>query len=217
MLGFFGYKYKWPLFSYAASIGTNCIDEPNKRLFSSQLSNFKYVGVRENSARDLLKEIGIESMVNVDPTLLMTRDEWDSSIELYSKISTPSKYCLKYILGSKNENNCNDYPFETIDISDTTSNFYAINHFDFISLIKNSSIVVTDSFHAFVFSLIYKKKIILIPRGEMQSRFDAICKTIGIECVYNKEIDLSKCNDGQLDKIKNESIKYLEKCLALIQ
>ena len=63
--------------SYAASIGKNSIPDESKETFRSGVSDFNYISVREESAIKIIKELtGRDSILVVDPVLLLTADEW---------------------------------------------------------------------------------------------------------------------------------------------
>lgn len=216
-LGFFGCNFEKPIFSYAASIGTNYLDENVTPFFAHQLAKFTNVGVREETAKQLLQSIGIGSSINLDPTLLLGEKEWDEAIADYSNLKLPqSPYCLKYILGKHSSTHDVLWDGLTVDLENKKTQYYSINHFDFVSLIKNSSLIITDSFHAFIFALIYSKKIILISRDGMNSRFDNLFSLLNIQLIENAIIDLSLVDKTKINKSRDYSLQYLEDSLKKI-
>lgn len=217
-LGFFGCTFDKPIFSYAASMGVDYIEDNLKETFRNELLKYANVGVRENVAADLLNEIGIPSTVNLDPTLLLTKDEWEHAVNQYSSLKiSPNKYLLKYILGENGTELDMDWEGDVVNLSDENNKFYTVNQFDFIKLIKNSSLIITDSFHAFVFAIIYGKKIVLVPRDEMKSRFESICSIAGIKYVKNAVIDTSKVDFSKITMSQKESLAFLAKSLRLVE
>ena len=169
-LGMFATNCDIKKISYAASFGQNKIDERSIGLFKSGLDDFSNIGVREKRGVEIAKELGFNATLNADPTLLLTKEEWDEAINKFSKHQLPNqKYYFKYLLnfGDKLDDPIDEY---CLDVMNENSPYYISNHFDFVNYIKNSELVVSDSFHAFVFSIIYKKKIMLLPREDMKSR-----------------------------------------------
>lgn len=206
-LGYFNDNVERNYVSYAASIGTNFIAKDKVDLFKNQLFKFKAISVREHTAEKILGELGFETQTVLDPTLLLSKQEWDDSISTYSHISTPKNpFVLKYLLRTSYENK---FEIDVVDLLDYFSPYYVSNHFDFVKLIRESSIVVTDSYHAFIFSIIYKKKIILLPRESMKSRFESICFDFGINYECGKLIDLSLIDDVKYLNLKEKSLRFL--------
>lgn len=166
--------------SYAASFGGDYIPKENRKFIKKYLSDFSFVSVREKSTVDLLNKIGVDNVKHVcDPTLLLTRNDWES-IEKSVKIE--GKYIFVYLLGKDDkqrniikkvalENNLKivsvphanghydqvDDDFADINISDCSPE-------NWIYLIHNAEFVFTDSFHGTVFSSIFEKKFIVVKR-----------------------------------------------------
>lgn len=175
--------------SYAASIGINVLDDAQKKLFRSSIRDFDGISVRERAAAELLSPlIGKEVQVCVDPTLLLTADEWNS---IASERKIQGKYIFLYFLGDDRKSRKEAERFaekkgmKLIMIPDLMGKYrktdreinaeYIMNATprDFISLIKHAEYVFTDSFHACVFSLLYQKDFFAFPRSgkiKMESR-----------------------------------------------
>jgi hypothetical protein len=63
--------------AYAASFGVPHIPEERMKLFTEYLKGMDYISVREQSGARIVKQlIGKDVPVLVDPTLLLSRDEW---------------------------------------------------------------------------------------------------------------------------------------------
>lgn len=200
-------KTNQKLYSYSASIGADIIPNKYEFLFKKALSNFVSISVREDNAKKLLDEIGIASTTTCDPVLLLSSVEWDESIDRYKSINIDiNQYNLVYCLKEKPEITDNT---PIINPLDRNSSFYNSNHFDFVNLIKHADTIITDSFHAVMFSIIYKKKVKFVVRESMIKRFDSIFKLFGIESYNNKIIDFSKLNYHELNVFISKSKKYL--------
>ena len=160
-------------YSYAASIGSDFISENHLEILKQSLTRFDCLSVREVSAAKQLKKTlpNKEILVHIDPTLLLTATEWD---KLQKPAKHPQKYIFCYFLGKERsyreyatifakhfhlpivtmpyikDNNVEGYDDDFGDIRDISS-----GPSQFIHLIKNAEVVLTDSFHASVFSLQY--------------------------------------------------------------
>ena len=235
-----------PKFSYAASIGLKELDRKQELIFREHLSKFSGISVREKTAADLLKPI-IDKKVNVcvDPTLLLTAEEWD---EVDSKKFTNQKYVFLYLLGNDNKVRklakkfADSRGLKLIMIPDLLGIYRKRDRIhnaeivldatpgDFISLIKNAEYILTDSFHACVFSIIYHKEFYAFSRSgtiKMNSRivdllemFDCLDHFCGdnrkrIKFVnYCPAINYAKSSDVFV-KVKKDSVQYLESSLRV--
>lgn len=222
MLGSFnGASINIPFYSYAASVGVSKIDEKYLDCFELGLAKFSCLSFRELPPANLSLENEKEVRVDLDPTLLLDSSLWSKHIRLHSKIKMPkNKYCLKYCLGSDSRfyesvgeklNN-----LDVVDCLNKKSNFYFINQFDFINLIKNASLVFTDSFHAVVFSILFKVPFFVYERDGIFS--ESINRIIKLFSIFNIDKSLIGSDiifpENDLDwknyyLLKENSINYL--------
>lgn len=162
-------KYK---FSYAASMPDVNISEADKNKVINHLADFNDISVRESNTAEFLTEILNRKVLNVlDPTLLLSEEEWS---QVASERPIKQKYIFCYFLGKnpKDRKLVKNFARKTglkiasfphldrvdmVDIGFAKYNFY-VGPKEFLSLIKNAEYVFTDSFHAAVFSNIFKVK-----------------------------------------------------------
>ena len=158
--------------AYAASTSVNVYSEFQKRVVSNWISNFYAIGVRESKGTEIIRSMVTENTAvkNVcDPTLLLPMEHWKT-------LSNPNvvpneKYFLVYFIGSSKWHmeaidylkNCLNIKFiilpmtaQTIEISNKEWITYGPR--EFLALFENAEFVLTDSFHAMMYSLIYKKQ-----------------------------------------------------------
>lgn len=166
--------------SYAASIGKKELTPEQQEVFREKLADFTAVSVREQDAVGLLKELSPVPVVQtLDPTLLLTREQWD---EVCSERLISEKYIFTYFLGADTNQRkvATEFAkkkglpivtlpyleglFRKCDVSFGNKKLYDISPADFISLIKHAEYVLTDSFHACVFSSIYQKEFFAFQR-----------------------------------------------------
>lgn len=165
-------KTNTPRFAYASSFGMNIWDFDNNEtvVIKNLLNKFSSIGVRESTAVDLLKEnCSLDSTLVVDPTLLVSD---------YSKITGQIKHkpnsmvCFKFkkdkglypfLREFKSENGFNiSVMAKTMPIKGLV-NIPLPSIQKWIKSIAQSEIVLTDSYHVLIFSIIYEKQFIVLP------------------------------------------------------
>ena len=196
------------VFSYAASFGIDYIRDNLKEFYKNYFNHLKGIGLREQEGVHMVEKLGFNCVNNLDPTLLLSPSQWNESITNFSKIKVPHKrYCLVYVLNPEFNYKTLNIEEEIINVLDKKSEYYNINHFDFINLIKNSSLVITDSFHALVFSYIFEKNIKVIPRDGMNSRINSLFSLMKNQATFNKIIKLN--HSENIENMRNDSLEYI--------
>ena len=223
--------------SYAASIGNNTLSVERQAKFKNLLKSYNFISVREKQSEMTLKELGIENVTtNIDPTLILTQDDW-SKVEKAPKNFGTKDYVFVCLLGEMTA----DYQ-EKIDLLASLYNLSIINLHktkykcgpsEFIHLIKNAKFVVTDSFHCIVFSIIYNisffhfarcEKDVASSSANINSRItnlERIFKTkfmssedISIENKDNLTQFIIKDKDKILEEERQRSYDYLRTALS---
>ena len=161
--------------SYAPSFGVSKIDSGDKKNIEIALKKFKRISVREDSGASIVeKMIHKRPAVVVDPTLLLGKREWE---KFEKKIAIDRKYILCYML-TDNKNHWKAIksfikqkklipvilPYNGHSVIQSKNIIRNAGPNEFLSLLKNAEYVITDSYHATIFSYIYNKKLILIER-----------------------------------------------------
>lgn len=216
--------------SYAASFGVTDIPEKWKEFFSNNLGKFKNISVREESGKTLVYKLSQrKAEVLVDPTLLITAIEW-RKIYKNKKFNLSNHYVLTYFLSPKNEmaislindlrNNFSIY--EIFDRNDLVAN--QTGPIEFLYLIDNADLVITDSFHASVFSFIFNKPFVVYDRNldgpNMNSRLETLLSKFHLERKYAgsglpNDIWEHDYTEGykQLEIEREKAINFLKKAL----
>lgn len=196
---FLSFAPKEKRISYSASIGTSFLPEKSKKFFKNAFEGMKFISLREESGVSIVEELTHKKAdVHVDPTLLLTKKEW-SCIELIpSYLKEDDRYILAYFLG--------EMPDFVQEISLKNNikviNLMDINNFDiytsmveeFLYLIHHAKLVVTDSFHACVFSIIFNTPFLAVKRQQertlnMLTRIETLTSYFGFEdriCDFGK-------------------------------
>lgn len=157
--------------SYAASFGFEEVVKEHYDEILSMVKKFNYISVRESiGIDDLFNKNNIKATVNVDPTMLLERKEWDELIVDVEKM--PKKgyillYCVlktnRLVNYAKNLSEKTGLQVYSISNQREFSEFKQIKNCgveEFISLVKNANYVLTTSFHGTVFSILYHKKFV---------------------------------------------------------
>lgn len=165
--------------SYAPSFGKANLESYLKHIVAESLSKFDSISVRENSGINIIKQLSDKPVTKVlDPTLLLTKKDYSSLIELPQE---QNNYILVYLLDlekslfnwSKGIINSYADKFSMKVVFISTNNRNQIpEEWDqqfpspgkFLGLIKGSHLVLTNSFHGTVFSIIYEKQFYALPR-----------------------------------------------------
>ena len=203
--------------SYAASFGVSKLDGSFTELYKQQLNKYSNISVREKSGQSIVNELGYNSSIDLDPTLLLDLTEWNNVVKKRAKRHLPKEsYYVKYMLRNA-DYDFNDLNMSKIDLLDEHDYYYISNQFDFVNIIFHSKYVVTDSFHATVFSLLSGKKVHVVYGNEsnmkMVTRFDTLISLCDSNKV-KKELEYiifeeNALNQNKLDKLRYESINHL--------
>lgn len=168
--------------AYAPSFGVKTIPNKYKSFYRSYLSRINYLSCRENTGVNLIKELVNRDALHVcDPTMLLDSSEWREELRQTPFIN--GKYIFCYLLGNNpNQRNwvrqlkektgykivalthIDEYVKSDNKYADETP--YNVGPLDFLNLIDNASYVITDSFHASVFSILFHKQFFVFDRFE---------------------------------------------------
>lgn len=217
--------------SYAASFGVDKIPEKWVDKYKAGLIDFKALSVREDKAVDIVKNtIGITCHKVLDPTMLLERAEWDKIKKMPTKINGKN-YILTYFLGGRTrevEKVIYRYAKLTdsavINLQDYNTPYYAVGPDEFVGLISKAKMVLTDSFHATVFSIIYEKPFVVYDRHgsgkKMGSRLSSLLEMCGLNdrrasALDEKmllQVDYTNARLA-IQKEKVHSLKYLNEAI----
>ena len=180
-----------PRTAYAASFGRTDFTPQILTEYKKLLSTYSGIAVRENSAVDLLTQMDIPCAGQVlDPTLLLTGEEWSKRI----KRNIEGKYVLVYQL--HNNPVLTDYALRFarhtgLPLYRISPTFHQIRRGgkfvylpdldEFLSYIKNCTYFLTDSFHGTAFALNFNKQFIeILPNNKTGSRNQSILQLTGL-------------------------------------
>lgn len=224
--------------SYASSFGTVKLDDKYMDDIRNSLQGFDVLTVRENSGKKFINELlpGRDVELVLDPTFLLTRDEW-------RKILVKPKYNEKYILiyqlaYSKplihyaqllakarkckliTINGNPRQPFKGINVLDAGPD-------EWLGLVEGAEMVLTNSFHGTVFSIIFQKNFytsLLTDQAERNDRVMTLLTELGLEDrILLDEMNLESMDDkidysvidGRLNRLINTSYNCLDKVIDI--
>lgn len=227
--------------SYAASMPDVNISNEEKEIVKNHLESFDAVSVRESNTAIFLEELtGKKTECVLDPTLLLGKEDWD---KICSDKIVNYKYIFCYFLGDDMRERKIAKEFakklklkivtlphldliKKSDIFFGDCKLYNVSPQMFISLIKNAEYVLTDSFHAAVFSNIFKTKYYVFERVgtiEMSSRISTLLKITNTNERYLennkatidymlsiKHMDVGDPSD-EFETMRNKSFEFLRK------
>lgn len=194
----FANKWNAKKISYAASISVPDIPERLHSKYKNLLENMDVISVRELNGKNLVEKYSNKkATVVLDPTLLLTKDEWKKSVaneirpnEIYVLIYTlsGSKYIYELArnIASRIDKKCKVINIKSNFIPEEDNNIehlYQIGPKEWVGLMLNAAYIVTDSFHGTAFSINFNIPFttLLNPSSNMNSRVLSILEITGLK------------------------------------
>lgn len=226
--------------SYAASFGVNSIPEKLKPIYIKYLKRFSGLLVREKTGKNIIHGL-MDKKVNtvLDPVLLLDRNEWNKIVSRTKFDDIKDKYILIYMdtpyikLFAKKLSIKYKLPIFNIadlilkkenKIGNTESE---LGPEDFVNIIKNARFIITASFHAVVFSIIYNKEFFINNVDKTKENRSSRQKDL-LDLLEIKDREIFNHNDDtdfapidwnnvnkKLESERNKSIYELKKMLGV--
>lgn len=188
--------------TYAASFGVSTIPEEYKYKLQTWIQNIDVISIRETSGLQILQKLGFNNAVQViDPVFLLNQSQWKEDIIKKAKTYSfqNEKYILLYdFIGDKKLkefalNASKEFGYMIISLNDFISYDFVSQNVnnagpcEFVSLIANASLVITNSFHATAFSVILQKEFYTfsLANHNNSSRMEDFCSLLGLIQRYN--------------------------------
>lgn len=206
--------------SVASSMGSVQLTEEEKEKFKSAFENFTAISTREDYAKDQLKTLTEKPIkVLMDPTFLFTREDWIQRLATKSKkyAAKKDKYILTFFLAadSSYKEKVTGYakllglPVWSIQSTkvkrvDSDRVILGATIEDFVALLANAELVMTDSFHGAALSINLKKNFIPIRNAGNPKRVVSLLDALGIPERMDMKPENYKAVDYEmLDRILN--------------
>ena len=222
--------------SYACSLGTMNLPNSFIAFLKKKLTSFNKLSCREQTNTALLRGLLRKDVLCVlDPTLLFGKDIWSKYFLPVNNM--PTKYILCYILGEKSI--ISEYA-ELLSKKKRLPVFYILTRpvyekktnvlskvgcQEFLWLIANCEILVTDSFHGTIFALNFGRNFISFDKHPSNNSFDngrllEVLTDFKLESHYHLDEDQSMPIDIDYEQIndllktkRQQSLAYLKSIL----
>lgn len=219
--------------SYAASFGSSEFDEVTYPVLNNRLRNFKALGIREYRMLKYVKDhCEVPCARTIDPTLLLTPADYDTIADSRC-IDQP--YLLFYsrrydpVMEAYVEKTAKEKSLKIVEISLRATNAekghimrYDAGVEEFLSLVKHSEFVVTNSFHGLIFAVQYRRPMVVFSRSQAVNKITELLKLFGMEqsIIHSgnetyTEIDYDKVHQNIL-VARQASLDFLNMELGLI-
>lgn len=220
--------------SFSTSVGKSDLSSKELYDLTKRIEDFKWLSVREESTSCLLSD-SLKTDVHwvCDPVFLLKKED-------YSRFTYPNtygKYAVMYLAQSspllddyieylKKETNLKIIQAGgNIKRCNCDIHLKGISPVDFLSLIKNAEFVISGSFHATAFSLIFKKDFSVFLPSNNGERLKSLLHLAGLESriieadndfpIASNELDYSFI-DSKLDAFIENSKNQLQNCIMEI-
>lgn len=216
--------------AYAPSLAHTNFEMNNKDELKKLLDRFDAISVREESTVPYLQSILEREIKTVlDPTLLLNKSDY---LQLVDSKFEGEKYIFVYLLEENKEliqyseelQKTTGYQLYYVSSKVNCGflrgkNLFGISPEKFLSCIHHAEYVITNSFHATVFSILFNKQFCTFPTKRSSARMIDLLEKLDLQ---NRMFDLNFNLDNKIDyemvedKIKalrEESIYFLKSAL----
>ncbi len=230
--------------AYAPSIGYNRVQADCTATFREYVGGIKFLSVREKQGEALIKDIvGRDAKVVLDPSMLLTKKEWEAKVLSADAITLELPYIFCYFRHNNDQfveyarrlSEFTGYRIIAVDTSFPSLRgirTVVADPLDFVWLINNASYVLTDAFHGTAFSINLGKQFGVFKRFHdddpinQNSRVHNILEKTHLESrlitfdtpidfLVQEEIDYDLV-DPLLDSERRESLTYLASAMTAV-
>lgn len=203
--------------SYAASMGISYMPEGCKRIFTEYLADIDYLSVREKTAQQIIKnQTGRDAFVHLDPTLLLTPQEW-KEVAVQSDYKKPYIFCYilyrpKWLNGWLKQLHKVTGKEIVVISSEAYRNIYHTRMVrdagpkEMLGWIQNADFVISSSFHGVALSIANQKPFYAVVNPEAPARITDLLNIFDLK---------DRIIDSQFDvKLSEMNYEKVEQCLA---
>lgn len=207
-----------PKYSYAASLGDANISEESAVSYKNLLSDFCHISMREQSGANVIENItGKQCACMLDPTLLLNKTQWQELVKDKPSL-LKERYVLVYFMAASKAAR-----EEMMQVAKTVAakkdcqvlliggsmhkrknGIHYVNPtspYQFLSLFRDASYVVTNSFHGTAFALNFEKPFFSYVKPDLQvsGRVESLLEIVQLkERIFSAAGDVSE-RDFALD------------------
>lgn len=181
--------------SYAASFAVSELSDEDSRRMKVWLEQFDVISVRERTGLALLDKMNLKGCQMCDPVFLLSAKQWQELLIHQNK----EKYLLLYDFDSSDRNRniakiiaeqrkCKIYSVFSCDCADRVLS--DIGPREFLSAIYGAEVVLSNSFHATAFSMIFQQEFYVVDRQEqINTRMHDLLLDVGLPDRLIKDSD----------------------------
>lgn len=210
--------------SYAASMGIIRMTSQEYATLKTYLQAFDSILVRENKLKELVEELGIPAKTVVDPTLLLSKEQWNELLPksryrrekyvLYYEL-LPSPKALVFAQKKAEAIGCKllimDASIHTFPQKGHIEDASPIN---FLHAIRDAEFVIATSFHGTAFSIIFEKQFLTLGLNKNADRVLTLLGHLDIlEHYQNEPKTVANINYKQLSESYNQLILQSKQAL----
>lgn len=214
--------------SYAPSFGSDSIPEQYKKTVTNYLKRIRFISVREKSGAKIVKTlIGSTPPIVIDPVFLKSVDEWKN---MAAEPAVKVPFAFVYSTQKSDRLNQAVKAFEkkkNIKIISThaipgvhCTVRKDIGPLEFLGYILNAEYVISTSFHATAFSIIFEKNFCVVPHSQTGARVTDLLEDANLaECIWQEKdyqypkIDYRDAGVNALQDRIDFSKQFLMDCL----
>lgn len=231
--------------SYAASLGKKDFSDDELDYYKKKLKGFAAISLREKEGLDYIQKIvKVPVVQTLDPTLLLPVNEWKRLARQADRENNFEKYLFCYFIGDdvkvrklatkyaksrnlKIVNLPHAAGFNFSDVFFGNKKVYTAGPCEFIDLIKNAEVIMTDSFHCCVFANIFKKDFWVFDRvgkRDMNTRIYSLLDLFGntnrfcdsadkrtIKYMSTESVDCCENEQKNFLQMKDVSMEFIKK------
>lgn len=221
--------------TYSVGADFRNLENPAKML-EDLVKDLDVISMREVKYEPVVREAAkgkIETHIDVDPTLLLTAEQYERFMPDMPK--EPAPYILTYTMTGETQKQIYNGArilsektgLKVIDVSgdpNMMNKKVEDNRLcgpdEFLWYVKNAEYVVTNSFHGTVFSVLFRKKFITIPHAQTGNRVTELLDKLGLSQRYHtvttaainritNDIDYQDAH-AKLDALRRNSAEFLQ-------
>lgn len=196
--------------AYAASMGGAAVTNRISDAIAPSAGRLDAISVREQSSVAFVSDlVGKDVVRTLDPTLLLSRDEW---AKISIKPESKEKYLFVYTVGNS------EAVDKAIRVLQERTGYRVISlsysqednagPHEFLGLIQNAEYVLTNSFHGTIFSIIFQKRFLSFCVDRDSTEFSKNIRITDLLHLLNLDNRFVSDETTVTDSLLRETINY---------
>lgn len=227
--GYFKRDVNSKVIGYSISCPIESLYKLGADRLKESLQNFDSISFREKILQQYLSgALTLQGYVTSDPTLLMDSTFWDKIIGRRNKRTGKGGvliYLYKYRISESDLKKIKSKASGIsealgVNCNDLSTSIHSPEQF--LTSIRDASYIITNSFHAIVFSLLFKKRFSAIVSNDgLDSRYEDLIKSLNAGSVlmtpetlaYSNNLDYESIQKP-IESMRDQSLDFLRKALS---